>query len=293
MERIKRVVYIAAMLLFVSSSSFGALQQIQNGATDGSIQVTVRDNGMIGIYLFDGTNWGGQIYGGDNKFSMLFLAGSDSSMRYTTTDAASEWDPSSPYFTTVSNTTSGDGRSIVTVLDAGTTGVQLTQTISVMAEAYIRLAWSITNQGSSIFSDLRFINGEDTYIGGNDNGNGYWSDAQRMVYVLDSTNGMGFYTDAANTPSMYHEGYYGANYDMMLTGQLDNTVDPNSVDSGYSLGWTRASLAPGESWSIIAFETLTPLDPQTNPVPEPSTMMLLGSGLVGLVGYGRKRFKKE
>jgi hypothetical protein len=40
-----------------------------------------------------------------------------------------------------------------------------------------------------------------------------------------------------------------------------------------------------QEWSYLAGEG-------TPPVPEPTTMLLLGAGLVGLAGFGRKKFKK-
>jgi hypothetical protein len=68
-----------------------------------------------------------------------------------------------------------------------------------------------------------------------------------------------------------------------LFGTLEHVGSPAPVGTYYSDGWL----------SIAGNNIQRQAEINVAPVPEPATMLLLGSGLIGLAGYGRKKFFKN
>lgn len=64
---------------------------------------------------------------------------------------------------------------------------------------------------------------------------------------------------------------------------------PSSDDPANTLGQQSFS-----STSVTTTNTVDSVSDSDigSPVPEPGTLILLGAGLVGLAGFGRKKFKK-
>jgi hypothetical protein len=79
----------------------------------------------------------------------------------------------------------------------------------------------------------------------------------------------------------------------------DGDYDSNGGFLTYSFGssvladtFTFFGVRSAWGWKDFSVNSIEIADSGTAPVPEPSSMLLLGSGLVGLAGFGRKKLRK-
>jgi hypothetical protein len=267
-----------------SHSISGSPLRIAIGS-DTSVQVYYNDSGQVygwqdasgdsGIWL----RVGGDIYGPDACSS-----GRSTTNMYTVRPwaAVSHVGPSG-------SGSAGDPWIITTVLDAGTTGIRVTQRASyVNGQNYFRLDWLVANT-SGASQAVTLFHAVDSYFANDDYGRGYHDPASGAVGGYVPTGPWYMLFVPVSPATAYREGWYfdiwadigycGDNQTCPVSGAcdagpgFDNTIDTSSqgVDNGFGLEWQR-TLGAGASTTVSDWWTFgnIPVVPGEEPSPTPT-----------------------
>ena len=249
-----KFISILLVMTFVIISTFSLVLAAYVRIEGDPIAIEVEDDGQMGVW-FKGRSQ----YYRYARGSFLFLNGT--SLDYDFGSAPGKRCDATNQFTPVSNTLV-DPWTIETVFEADGGNVRVTQiTEYINGNSYYKITWTIENVGTQSYTDNRFLHGGDNTFGGSDSAKGHWDPNLRMVYLTNpdpSIDGiMGFYGGTESPADHYYEGSYSSNWRELCSGDLPDTVNPDLHDANYSLEWDKTTLAPGDIWTIVAYEKWT------------------------------------
>lgn len=175
----------------------------------------------------------------------------------------------------------------------------LAQTAQAMSYRYIASgSWSYSSSGNSgghsapvtgeiFFSDGQMPGRVISY--GVENwsldlsGDAYSGSSGQMLMTPDSSQDLPTYYNAESFWFGNDSYRFQSLEDLAFTTYFDEQLDPPDL-----MPWSRMILLGGQGERIFLHDFVL----EKAPVPEPSTIMLMGLGLFGLAGYGRKKMKK-
>lgn len=218
----------------------------------------------IKYQFYSNSDWGTKIWlDGDSPLSGFYSPYFDSPHQWTNMDGTGTPIDEGTLVMNVA----GDVSTITHTFTVGPDAL-VSRIVSYRAGDYgLSIRYELTNTSGSDLSNLRLVQGGDTYFGWDDYSRSWWDESRRMIYINNdffANSGTLSYQGSALTPADHHfAGYYEDGWHAAASGEtLPDTVVSEYEDMSAYLEWDRALLAPGETWvveSVMIVTDPTPL----------------------------------